>query len=114
MARCEQEFGSSPSEEPCAQVGDEGYALLARKECTLFAMQIRRTYEEAHRQSLEDVGVRLKVKSNAHDFGSYYEVVAVFNDSDESALNAIYWLDDNVPEKWDETSLKLLKEESAS
>jgi hypothetical protein len=71
-------IGSSPVEEDCAQVGSPDYATRARAECKRFAAQIMRHYPEPENGYL-------KIKSNPHDFGTYYEVVAVFDENDEEA-----------------------------
>jgi hypothetical protein len=72
-------IGSTPHDEPpCAQIGDPDYDQKARAECKRFLEQIGRHYPEP-------AGGYLKIKGFSHDFGKYYEVVAVFNDCDEEA-----------------------------
>ena len=73
-------IGCTPHDEPCAQVGSEGYAQRARVECQQFMKQITKHYPEP------DNGW-LKIKSFGHDFGTYYEVVACFDDEDEESTN---------------------------
>lgn len=72
-------IGSTPHEEDCAQVGAPDYAQKARAECTRFRDQILRHYPEP------DHGY-LAVKGFSHDFGTYYEVIARFDDNDEDAV----------------------------
>ena len=74
------EIGATPHDEDCAQVGSEGYAKRARHECEMFMKQIAKHYPEP------DNGW-LKIKSFGHDFGTYYEVVACFDDEDEESTN---------------------------
>ena len=100
-------LGSSPHDEPCAQLGTVGYSELAREECRVYADQLRRMYEAEHGRALPD-GVTLRTKSNAHDFGVYYEVAVVFNASDEEAMAAAFWFDGNAPAKWDEIARQQL------
>jgi hypothetical protein len=64
--------------------------------------QVRRHYEKLNKRPL--TGVNLRVKSNDHDFGTYYSVIAEFNPKDEAASDAAYWLENNQPEHWDEVS----------
>lgn len=45
---------------------------------------------------------RFIVKSFPHDFGSYYEVCAVFNDNDEASSSWAYNVEAHIPEYWDE------------
>ena len=76
-------IGSTPHDEPCTQIGDPDYTQKARAECKRFAEQIGKHYPEP-------AGGYLQVKSFSHDFGKYYEVVAIFNDKDEEAVNWAY------------------------
>jgi hypothetical protein len=72
--------GPVPSEEDCAQVGSPDYATKGKQECRMFREQIRRHYPEP------DNGY-LAIKSNSHDYGTYYEVVAVYDMDCEEAAN---------------------------
>ena len=72
-------IGSTPNEEDCAQVGSENYDERARKECRAYMAQIRKHYPEPENGYL-------KVKGFPHDFGTYYEVVAYYDESDAEAV----------------------------
>jgi hypothetical protein len=94
------EIGFTPHGEECAEVGEEGYAARARRELGVFRRQLHR---HAAREGVQlPPGLVLGIKGNAHDFGTYYELVARFPTDDEAATEAAYWLEANVPEKWDE------------
>jgi len=82
-------IGSTPTEEDCAQVGSADYATKARKECARYVAQIQRHYPEPD-------GGYLKIKSNPHDFGTYYEVVAVYEVDDEEASRWAYDIEGDV------------------
>lgn len=69
-------LGPVPTDEPCAQVGADDYYQRARLECGRYAEQIRRHYPEPEHGYLITKGF-------SHDFGTYYEVCAVFDDEDE-------------------------------
>ena len=71
-------IGAVPAEEDCAQVGAADYATRARAECRRFIAQILRHYPEPENGWLQ-------VKSCPHDFGTYYEVIACYDTSDEEA-----------------------------
>jgi hypothetical protein len=71
-------IGAVPVEEDCAQVGEENYATRARAECKRFIAQILRHYPEPENGWLQ-------VKSNPHDFGTYYEVIACYEVGDEES-----------------------------
>jgi hypothetical protein len=105
----EIEFGSSPVEEPCAQVGDPGYELQAYYECTAYVGQLRRMLlGRGLPMPADGYGWHLRIKQNDHDFGSYYEVVGRCKRDDEEALEALVWLENNAPLTWDEEARVLL------
>ena len=97
------ELGCSPAMEDCAQVGDSDYSERARAECRAYIAQIRR-----ENPGLPE-GVTLRMKSNAHDFGCYYEVVAAYSSSDEEAAEAAWSLEGKTPERWDAAALEELR-----
>lgn len=103
------EIGSTPYGEECAQVGTDEYIERGRLECQVFAKQLLRAYRAAHRDTILPYGCALKLKSNAHDFGNYYEVVVNFDSSDKDATEAAYWFEANSPEFWDDTAKAELK-----
>lgn len=92
------DIGSSPACEDCAQVGSMGYGDRARAECAVFRMQLVREAAAAGRSPLR---CALIIKTNEHDFGSYYEVAAVFDPDVDGAEEDAYWLEGNLPAKWD-------------
>lgn len=100
MARDYIDIGSTPTEEDCAQVGQPDYEKKARAECARFIQLIRQTLGE------EPEGARLAVKSNPHDFGTYYEVVCYFEDSNEEATSYAYRCEAETPTKWDPVFLQ--------
>ncbi len=93
------ELGSAPVGEDCAQVGSDDYYERAPKECARYKQQLMKQYEAEHGQPLPE-GAKLITKSNSHDFGTYYEVAIKFDEADEQAAEAAYWLESNLPEHW--------------
>ena len=91
------EIGSAPSEEECVQVNKEGnYHKAMRAECLRFIEQLRRVFGP------EPEGAQLSVKSNPHDFGTYYEVVCYFEDNDEAARKYAFRCENETPARWDQ------------
>lgn len=88
-------IGCSPAYEDCVQVGCEDYAPLAKKECYRFIELIRKHCGE------EPFGAYLAVKSFPHDFGSYYEVVCYFDDTDNDAIRYAFDVENNAPCYWE-------------
>lgn len=53
---------------------------------------------------LDKKGVRFSTKVFPHEFGSYREVVVIFDDEDEDAVEAALHIENNLPQTWnDET-----------
>ena len=93
-------IGSAPSDESCVQVNREGdYHDAMRAECRRFLELIRKKLGE------EPPGARLAVKSNPHDFGTYYDVVCYFDDEDEEARKYAYRCEAQSPGTWDDDHL---------
>lgn len=89
------ELGPVPYEEDCQQVGTPTYdATEARNECRRFIELIRT------RLGHEPEGARLKITSNPHDFGTYFEVVVEFDDFFEEAVNYAFHVESNIPARW--------------
>lgn len=91
------DLSPTPTDEPCAQVGSDDYAKRARFECRAFMNQLERAFPDA-----VAAGVYFRIKSNPHDFGSYLEVQAVFDDEDESQTEWAYTIESELPQAWDD------------
>ena len=106
MTKSRLTIGSTPWGESCAQVGhpESGYEERAKQECRAFVRQLRRHYETAKGDLLPD-SLKLAITANPHDFGTYYDVQAVFEDEDQAAVEAAYWLEAHTPEHWDQEAL---------
>lgn len=95
MAQDSISIGPVPYEEACQQLGTKQYdAVKARLEAEVFKAQLLRMYPAP-------LGAKLRVKSNPHDFGNYYEVEAVFNDTMDAAVDWAYKLESEGPANWD-------------
>lgn len=96
-------IGSTPCDESCAQIGQEGYHQQMRKESRAFINQLERVLTA---EFGDKVCVTLTNKSFPHDYGTYHEVCAVYND--EESMTQAFWLEANTPEHWDKQALKEL------
>ena len=88
-------LGPTPTGEDCEQVPYENPAK-AKKECRVFKEQLIRQFGEP------PFGADLVVKSFPHDFGSYHEVVAYFDDQIPESVEYAFKLEGQTPEEWDE------------
>ena len=96
-------LGPTPCAENCAQVGDENYRMKATLEMDIYMEQLKRMFPESSSH-----GVSFSKKWFNHDFGTYGEIVAVYDDSNEEASNHAINIENNLPKFWDEISLKEL------
>jgi hypothetical protein len=95
-------LGATPFGEDCAQVGSADYADKARKECRAFINQLKRVFGEP------PPGSEFQIKSNPHDFGTYYEVVIKFDEKDTKAVDYAFHVESHQPEEWDEEAKREL------
>lgn len=87
------ELGPTPSEENCAQVGDDFYEKNAREECHRYLEQLIRQWGEKNAH-------RFGIKRFPHDFGSYFEVVVYFDSDSEDDLDFAIKVENNLPAVW--------------
>lgn len=97
-------LGPTPHDEPCAQSGTPNYNRNSRIECLAVIQQIRRIFGP------EPVGTRLKIQSNPHDFGTYYDTIVEFDDEHEASVKYAYLVESEFPAKWDDAALQFLEE----
>ncbi len=88
-------LGPTPPEESCAQVGRPNYREQALKECRAYMRQLVRVFGEP------PSGARFALTSEAHDFGTYYEVVIQYDVEDEPASAFAFRVEANLPAEWD-------------
>jgi hypothetical protein len=98
-------IGCTPYDEPCTQVGSEKYNKLSTLEYKAFANQCKR---ELIKKFGEDYKCTVRVQSFSHDFGTYKEVVAVYDD-EQSMSEALFLEGEADLQNWDEKALEELK-----
>jgi len=97
-------IGSSPYDEPCAQLGREGYHEQARQECRALIGQLRRMFGP------EPDGARLYLNRNQHDFGVYLTVECAYAADVEKAAGYAFMLEAKLPARWDAQALRELSQ----
>ncbi|MDP2949229.1 MAG: hypothetical protein Q8P22_06800 [Chloroflexota bacterium] len=91
-----QSIASAPYDEPCVQVNPQGdYHDAMRAECRRFIELIRK------KLGPEPPGAHLAIKSCPHAFGTYYEVVCWYDDSQEAADYALR-CESDAPLTWND------------
>lgn len=97
-------LGPSPSDEDCSQVGEDNFRQRATKEMKAYIDQLYRLFPDA-----QDSGVEFKIKWFNHDFGSYGEVIAQYDESNDAAFKFCIAVDNAIPYNWDEEAMEELK-----
>ncbi len=92
MERCY--LGPAPAEESCAQVGSDDYENLAKAECRQYVAAIRIVCGDP------PDGARLRVVSQPHDFGLYWEVALEFDPTNREACEYAGRCDESAPTTW--------------
>ncbi len=98
-------LGPIPPYESCEQVGDNCDYNKMREECRIYRNQLIRMFP------LTTKGY-FGIKSFSHEFGTYMEVVAYYDDADQDSLDWVYNIESNLPLNWDEIAKKELKEKN--
>lgn len=97
--------GSSPAEEPCAQIGQDGFYEQNVAECRAYIRQIRRVYGN------EPEGAQLTTKTEHHDFGVYREVVVKFDPYNPDAVEYAFRVEEGSNLGfWDKEAKEELKQ----
>lgn len=92
------ELGPVPSGENCEQVGENFDRSKAIRECNAYRNQLYRAFPELR----DHERIRLIIRSQSHDFGSYPEVAVRFSYDEEDDIDLAYRIDSEAPEFWDE------------
>jgi len=97
-------LGPTPSNEDCAQVGSPDFKNRADKELDAYKAQLERMFPglETHKH------MKFKKMWFPHEFGSYGEIVIVYDDSNELEAATAIEIEWNTPSYWDEEAKKEL------
>lgn len=98
-------LGSSPSDEPCAQVGSDNYSKQMRMETRALINQLERIrpvpVDSDPLYSSASFTPYYSCKSFPHDFGSYHEVCAIYDSNHEASCQWALTAEELFPETWD-------------
>lgn len=97
-------FDTTPVDEPCAQVGGDGYGKLALMEVNAYIHQITRT------MSGPPYGSELRLSQSDHDGGTRYEVGYNFDMENEAHRRFFFKLEGEPPVTWDRKSYLALRD----
>jgi hypothetical protein len=102
MSRSTLSWGTTPADEDCAQVGTSNYQERAKKEAEIFIRQLERQFGPPPE------GAAFRIKSNPHDFGTYYEVALSFDDDNPRAAGYAFKVDEEQAAEWDAQAIQEL------
>ena len=92
-------LSTSPPDEQCVQTdGTDVNRMLAYEEGKRYIELIRKVCGK------EPDGVRLKVRSNPHDLGTYYTVALFFDDEIPEHVDYMEKVDGDGPLNWDDAT----------
>ena len=101
-------LGPTPADESCAQSGDSDFSMENFKECLTFKLQLEKQFSQ-----FKGI-VRFKLKTEAHEFGAYKEVVVEYDDENQSSTQAAFDIEENASPNWTQESKTILADYSAS
>ena len=94
-----------PHDEPCSQVGTDGYYKNARLEAQALKSMLLRTLPPPP----DDTGIR--VIECPHDFGIYLDLAVSYDDDEEESVEWMLKAESGVPANWDEEAIDWLREQ---
>lgn len=94
-------LGGVPPEEDCVSVTKGNYLDVMRQETEAYKIAMIRFLGEPPE------GVRFRIRCNSHDFGSYYDLEVVFDDSDESQIDYAMKCESEGPMTWADAKMKV-------
>lgn len=96
-------ISGTPINEECVQLGSKNYDyhVFARIEGNTYIKQLKRMFPHDK--------INIRMKSEGHDFGTYYSMVINFDDNDQDAWDQAYAIEANEPMNWDEEAKEELK-----
>ena len=96
------DFERTPHEENCAQVGTEWHYEVSQIEAKAMLAQLNRMFPDQMNE------LRVSVKQNTHDFGTYLTIRCRYQcDSEDEDL--AYEIENDYPSHWDEPAKAYLK-----
>jgi hypothetical protein len=99
------ELGTTvPHDEPCSQVGSEGYLKNSRLEAQALKALLLRTLPPPPE------GTAIRVIECPHDFGTYLDLAVTYDDENEESTDWMLKAESGVPANWDDEAIDWLRE----
>lgn len=100
-------MATTPSDEPCAQIGDADYLKRARVEARAYVNQLLRIY------GTNPSGTHFAFVRCPHDFGTYLDIRFYYDDEDQCHVKYMMDIETGCG-KWDEVAIEELTEKAIS
>ena len=97
-------LGSTPYEEPCAQVGSSNYRAATKLESEHFIKQLQALLLS----KFPDSELSICNKPFTGNEGPFWEIVVYYNPNNADQCEQAFWLDENVPANWEPEVAALL------
>jgi len=92
------ELGPVPADEESLQVGTPQYIKYWPAEADRYRLLLTERFKDI----LEHVDVHIHVRNFPHDFGTYHELIVLYDDSVEGEVEAAIFIENNLPLTWDD------------
>ena len=103
-------LGSTPACEECIQVSlDSDYMPAMSKECWRYVEMLQNRFPQ-----YEKFDCHFRAKTGRHDFGEYKEVVIAYDDQNERSSKFAFYVEEMLPERWEDDSILIYQEESCA
>jgi hypothetical protein len=91
-------IGPAPTDERCAQAGQQDYAARSRNECRAYRRMLKRLFPIHDGTILAYLGV----DQSSHDFGNCREVCVRYDGNDPKAVQHAFQIEAQSPAHWDD------------
>jgi hypothetical protein len=96
------EIGTTPYDEDCVQVESTGaYLQPMRRECDRYKTLLEEIFPIP-----QDVNAYFSIKSCPHDFGTYYECIIKYDETDEKSSEFALFVEGNLPRTWKDQTIR--------
>lgn len=95
MSKAFIELGPTPCDEICEQVGPNYSADRAHYAMVRYINQLEKMFPQ-----WETVGCKFRTKSFPHDFGTYSEVIVIYDPDNADQVAFAFMVEANLPSEW--------------
>ena len=94
-------LGPTPTDERCADIGADDYFEKSKEECRRYKELLEKRFPWENQLGI----AYFHTKSFEHDFGTYREVVVMYDDKDPLATDFALHCEWNLPSRWSDNKV---------